>query len=683
VSRSLKFGDLSVERFFAEYWRKKPIFLKGAARDILGFEVSASMFRDICHRLEREAPQWIERVGDGTVFAQNMDTVSAELEAASRDFAAMTSCRRVWFDGVHAVDGSGIGCHYDHSDNFVLQQSGRKVWRLHSPAHFPQDELRDRMLDRPEAGMSHMPDDAFEYVLDAGDVLYIPLFWAHWGVSVGPSLSTSIVYNADNALDVLLPELRKALSDDPTWWRPMPVRPTSQQEIDAFLVRLVDSLGSDDVRSRLVQRFGDVGYEGAVTSTLSEEPAPSLYGRGAKRKKKILFNLDLIEAVVSAPVDKPAPERLLTATIAPEDGESLLAHRAQDSLRDLGTIASESSSFLERAGILHEVRYLLGRLGRLDSDDLIEVAARPEVASWLWRASEAIESCYLHRIKQVFAHLPGVLLPMLAWADVAGVGPSFRVPTSDGGVNLLGVGKRLVLPEADGWVDVTPLTTGLLFDLGERGHVEVPRDALDPENAETIELERGRLVQLDAVASGVTLVGFDAWCSGFFPEGQRFASAGCGAEGAAWRGIVNQACGALSERWPGITDQIELVMPRSSAAAEYHGTAPDFPGLLLVGDEAPAGLLADLGHDRFNGLLATEPLLTNLEYERCESALFEEPRAYVDILRAAFGRVVAANLEPERLEGVDSALDAVSDGADLTDAGEAMVAALRTALQKA
>ena len=218
----LRLGELSAEAFFEKFWRKQPALFKGASHDVLEFKVTAPWFRSLCDRLERIHPQAVSRGAD-SLFGQNLDLASVGLRSRSRALEEASSCQRVWFDGVFAMGGGGIGSHYDHSDNLVVQQSGTKLWRLASPDRLTAQELRARMLDDPGAGLVSMPDDCLVYTLEPGDVLYIPLFWAHWGVSVGgPSMSVSAVFNADSALDVLLPLMREVLSEDHRWWTPLP-----------------------------------------------------------------------------------------------------------------------------------------------------------------------------------------------------------------------------------------------------------------------------------------------------------------------------------------------------------------------------------------------------------------------------------------------------------------------------
>jgi ribosomal protein L16 Arg81 hydroxylase len=79
---------------------------------------------------------------DGTIFGQNMDRACEEMRRLFRRFEAEWHYQRAWFDGVYAVDGGGLGAHYDQSDVFLIQQEGRKLWRLHAPDFIPESELR-------------------------------------------------------------------------------------------------------------------------------------------------------------------------------------------------------------------------------------------------------------------------------------------------------------------------------------------------------------------------------------------------------------------------------------------------------------------------------------------------------------------------------------------------------------
>ena len=255
-----EFGDLDRDAFFRTYWRKKPLFIKGGARFLFDREMKAVEFRQIVDRMMRARPALVNRRPE-CIFAQNMNVGSVDLARRASAFERATSCAQVWFDGVLALQDEGIGSHFDHSDNFVLQQSGTKHWRLCSPHAFSDDAIRNRMLEVPEAGLIDMPADSLEFTVEAGDLLYIPLFWGHCGRSVGGrSLSLSLVFNAANALDVIVPLLKPLLEEQEVWWRPMPVLPLQNAEgppsaFRAHLEELATSLAQQRLPDGAVDRL--------------------------------------------------------------------------------------------------------------------------------------------------------------------------------------------------------------------------------------------------------------------------------------------------------------------------------------------------------------------------------------------------------------------------------------------
>jgi 50S ribosomal protein L16 3-hydroxylase len=82
-----------------------------------------------------------------------------------------------------ASDGGGVGAHVDSYDVFLLQASGRRRWRIARrfdaalDARAPLKVLRRFVAEQ-------------EYVLEAGDMLYLPPHWAHEGVAVGGDCMT-------------------------------------------------------------------------------------------------------------------------------------------------------------------------------------------------------------------------------------------------------------------------------------------------------------------------------------------------------------------------------------------------------------------------------------------------------------------------------------------------------------
>jgi len=89
----------------------------------------------------------------------------------------------------YASDGGGVGPHVDSYDVFLLQVRGRRRWRIGRVEH-PQlvPDVPLKILANFEA--------EHEWLLEAGDMLYLPPGWAHDGVAEGECLTASIGFRA-------------------------------------------------------------------------------------------------------------------------------------------------------------------------------------------------------------------------------------------------------------------------------------------------------------------------------------------------------------------------------------------------------------------------------------------------------------------------------------------------------
>jgi 50S ribosomal protein L16 3-hydroxylase len=244
VSRAFV-GDLTIDEFRAEYWRRRPLCVRGGGHDLIDFRVPRHEFERLTTRLAVTSPMHVRRRCREITFVENVSQASERLQRRARALGEALGCPSVWVDGVLARDGCSIGSHYDDSDNFIVQQSGEKLWRLHDPSIIPVEHLRRRMLGDPTVAAVEMPDDCLEFVLEPGDLLYIPLFWAHDGISRGPSFSLTLVCNATSALAQALPRLIERLAQDPWWWRPIPAG--AQIEEDELVERLGTAMSREHV----------------------------------------------------------------------------------------------------------------------------------------------------------------------------------------------------------------------------------------------------------------------------------------------------------------------------------------------------------------------------------------------------------------------------------------------------
>lgn len=258
------FGSITEDVFLNEYWRRKPLLLKGGAGHVLQAGYTDEAFERCVHALSAEGAGGIHTRPDELTFAENLSRADPALQQIAVRLAAIFGVPTAWFDGVQTFGPSGIGAHFDHSDNFVLQQHGVKSWTLAPPDTLPRRDLAQRMFNVPGVGPAMMPEESsLEFELHPGDLLYIPLFWAHRGVAQGPSLSLSLVCPAVPAHASLLGAVRDVMRERLIGHQPMPSLPAlstanererHRRKLKAAAQLLLKELAKEESIERIVDR---------------------------------------------------------------------------------------------------------------------------------------------------------------------------------------------------------------------------------------------------------------------------------------------------------------------------------------------------------------------------------------------------------------------------------------------
>jgi len=248
--------------FFAEFWRRKPLFVKGGAVQLVGRNWTAQDF-DAALASARAAGAAVNETPGQVTFLEAASSYDETLAGLAADMARVFGSPGAWFDAIRTHASSGIGAHFDHSDNFVLQQEGLKKWSLASPRAIDPDLLARRMLNDPSVGSHGLPEDRLHFVLEAGDLLYIPLMWLHDGVSHGGSLSISLVCPAMSLYSATVPFLTRAIKACGLGATPIPAlhAALSEDERTAALktlrdetARLLGEIGSADLVDQVLAR---------------------------------------------------------------------------------------------------------------------------------------------------------------------------------------------------------------------------------------------------------------------------------------------------------------------------------------------------------------------------------------------------------------------------------------------
>ena len=198
------FADLSVADFKAQYYRKRPLLVRGGAPSILGKLYTPQDFGTWRKQMEQHHPPYV--LDSGVMVAVlRASSVVPELKRVAdrftRDFPGVIAA----FDTfcTSGEPGGSVGAHFDDNDNFILQQTGRKRWKLARPVHVHPDSAHARAMRGERLGQVIMADEQLELELEAGDALYIPSFWIHWGIGLGESLSVSLALNPVDTAQLL------------------------------------------------------------------------------------------------------------------------------------------------------------------------------------------------------------------------------------------------------------------------------------------------------------------------------------------------------------------------------------------------------------------------------------------------------------------------------------------------
>jgi 50S ribosomal protein L16 3-hydroxylase len=106
----------------------------------------------------------------------------------------------------YATDGGGVGPHFDSYDVFLLQAHGQRRWRIGRNKDLSlQPGVPLKILQNFEAEE--------EFVLNPGDMLYLPPKYAHDGVALGECMTWSMGFRAPQEGE-LARELLLGLADE-------------------------------------------------------------------------------------------------------------------------------------------------------------------------------------------------------------------------------------------------------------------------------------------------------------------------------------------------------------------------------------------------------------------------------------------------------------------------------------
>lgn len=218
-------AGLTPTQFMKKHWQKKPLLIRQAIpgmralidrTDLLEMVESEEVESRLIHR---KGAKWTLKKGpmgrrslpslktpDWTVLIQGVDLHHDAVHSLLQEFRFIPDARLDDLMISFATEGGGVGPHFDSYDVFLLQAHGQRKWRIGQQKTFELQEgvpLKILKDFQPEA----------EYVLNPGDMLYLPPGYAHDGIALGECMTYSIGFRAPSQA-ALASELLMGLSEE-------------------------------------------------------------------------------------------------------------------------------------------------------------------------------------------------------------------------------------------------------------------------------------------------------------------------------------------------------------------------------------------------------------------------------------------------------------------------------------
>lgn len=242
---------MPVARFLREFWQKRALLVRQALpgfepplspEDLAGLACEeAALSRLVTY--QRRQDRWTLRTGpfeekefpklgtkDWTLLVQDMDKWDADVRALLDRFRFLPAWR---VDDVmisFATPGGSVGPHVDQYDVFLLQALGRRRWQVDADPDAPRgfrDDVDLKLLRQFAA--------SDEWVLEPGDMLYLPPGMPHHGEAVDNCMTFSIGMRAPSQAELIVDlaeELAAALPEEARYADPDLAEPEDAFEID-------------------------------------------------------------------------------------------------------------------------------------------------------------------------------------------------------------------------------------------------------------------------------------------------------------------------------------------------------------------------------------------------------------------------------------------------------------------
>ena len=258
--KTISLGNISPETFLRDYWQKKPLLVRNALPGFAGLLAVDELVSLACQDssqsrlITREDGEWNVQSDMLTVadFA-SLDNKQWTLLVhdvnhylmAARDlllqFSFIPYARLDDLMVSFSPKGGGIGPHVDSYDVFLLQGMGSKRWQISA------QQNNDLIDDIPLKILRDFSPEQ-EWVLEPGDMLYLPPNYAHNGVAENDCMTYSVGFRAPSHQEIceqFLMYLQDHISIDGRYSDPDLALQSSPSEISASMLHKISTILSD------------------------------------------------------------------------------------------------------------------------------------------------------------------------------------------------------------------------------------------------------------------------------------------------------------------------------------------------------------------------------------------------------------------------------------------------------
>lgn len=212
-------GGISKEQFLKQYWQKKPLLIRQAypdfeplipADELAGMSLEEEVESRIILENGPDSPWQLlsgpfgeETFGTlpedkWTLLIQGVDQWMPEAADLLQDFNFIPNWRIDDLMISFATDGGSVGPHYDQYDVFLLQAEGQREWRIGQMC-----SEQDEFLKETKLRLLAKFEETDRWVLEPGDMLYLPPRLAHYGISQGNCQTYSIGFRAPSQSELM------------------------------------------------------------------------------------------------------------------------------------------------------------------------------------------------------------------------------------------------------------------------------------------------------------------------------------------------------------------------------------------------------------------------------------------------------------------------------------------------